>query len=61
MPLERFGVSIPDDLLEEFDALVRRKGYVGRSEAIRDAMRAFIADSDWKSEDGHGAASLNIV
>jgi metal-responsive CopG/Arc/MetJ family transcriptional regulator len=36
--LKRFGVSIPEDLLEQFDVLVKAKRYVGRSEAIRDAM-----------------------
>lgn len=61
MPLERFGVSIPDDLLERFDALVTKKGYIGRSEAIRDAMRLYLAEADWKAEEGHSAASLNIV
>jgi CopG family nickel-responsive transcriptional regulator len=61
MTLERFGVSVPSDLLEKFDTLVRKRGYVGRSEAIRDAMRAFIAEADWKTEDGHNVASLNIV
>ena len=38
MALKRFGVSVPEDLLEKFDKLVEKKGYVGRSEAIRDAM-----------------------
>ena len=61
MPLERFGVSIPDDLLKRFDALVKKKGYIGRSEAIRDAMRLYLAEAEWKAEEGHSAASLNIV
>ncbi|MFH0958499.1 MAG: ribbon-helix-helix protein, CopG family, partial [Pseudomonadota bacterium] len=33
--LVRFGVSIPDDLLEKFDELIAQKGYTNRSEAIR--------------------------
>ncbi|MHA1769073.1 MAG: nickel-responsive transcriptional regulator NikR [Candidatus Thorarchaeota archaeon] len=61
MTLERFGVSVPRDLLSRFDNLVRKRGYVGRSEAIRDAMRAYLAESDWSSGDVHNAASLNIV
>ena len=32
--LVRFGVSIPDDLLEKFDVLIAEKGYTNRSEAI---------------------------
>lgn len=63
MTLKRFGVSIPEDLLEKFDSLVDKKGYIGRSEAIRDAMREFISKTEWESEIDHKntMASLNIV
>ncbi len=61
MELKRFGVSVPSDLLDEFDNVVERKGYVGRSEAIRDAMRLYLSQSAWESnQDGHLAA-LNVV
>ena len=63
MALKRFGVSVPEDLLEKFDKLVEKKGYVGRSEAIRDAMREYISQFEWCTEsDQEGTmASLNIV
>ena len=61
LSLKRFGVSISEDLLERFDDLVQRKGYVGRSEAIRDAMRAYISQSEWESSQTGGIATLNIV
>lgn len=63
MALKRFGVSIPEDLLEKFDELVKRKGYIGRSEAIRDAMREYISQFDWSTESDQETtmASLNIV
>lgn len=61
MALKRFGVSIPEDLLEEFDQLVEKRGYVGRSEAIRDAMRLFLSQVQWESEQGGKAATLTIV
>jgi CopG family nickel-responsive transcriptional regulator len=61
MGLKRFGVSIPEDLLKQFDGVVDRIGYVGRSEAIRDAMRLFIVKHQLESEDALGFASLNIV
>jgi CopG family nickel-responsive transcriptional regulator len=54
-------VSIPEDLLERFDSLVQKKGYVGRSKAIQDAMRAYISQSDWESAHAGGIATLNIV
>lgn len=37
--LERFGISIPKDLLKRFDQAISKKGYPCRSEAIRDLMR----------------------
>lgn len=63
MTLKRFGVSVPEDLLEKFDQLVEKKGYVGRSEAIRDAMREYISQFDWsvESDQEETMASLNIV
>ena len=61
--VKRFGVSIPEDLLEKFDKLVEKKGYIGRSEAIRDAMREYISQFEWstESEQEDTIASLNIV
>ena len=61
MELKRFGMSIPDDLLSQFDEIVQKKGYVGRSEAIRDAMRLFISKYQWELDQSIGFASLNIV
>ena len=61
MELKRFGVSIPKDLLEQFDEIVIQKGYVGRSEAIRDAMRMYISKHKLEKEDSTGFASINIV
>lgn len=43
--LARFGVSIDQRLLERFDQLIGEKGYVNRSEALRDLIRnALIED-----------------
>ena len=35
----RFGVSIEPDLLQQFDAFRKEKGYATRSEAVRDLIR----------------------
>ena len=35
----RFSVSLSETLLEEFDKLLKRKGYTNRSEGIRDLIR----------------------
>jgi CopG family nickel-responsive transcriptional regulator len=48
--LSRIGVSLEEDLLEEFDRLITKRGYANRSEAfrdlIRDALLAEIVDSN---------------
>ena len=61
MTLKRFGVSIPEELLNDFDRLVEEKGYVGRSEAIRDALRLYISQSEWETGNQEVMATLNIV
>ncbi len=35
----RFGVSIEQDLLENYDRLIAKRGYSTRSEALRDLIR----------------------
>jgi len=37
--MQRFTISLDDDLAEQFDALIAEKGYVNRSEAVRDLLR----------------------
>ncbi|MGY5854807.1 MAG: nickel-responsive transcriptional regulator NikR [Candidatus Thorarchaeota archaeon] len=61
MVLKRFGVSVPEDLLTEFDKIVEKRGYIGRSEAIRDAMRLYISEAEWESEQEGKAATLTVV
>ncbi len=45
----RFSISIPPEFLTYLDKLVK-KGYSSRSEAIRDLIRAKIAEEEWKGE-----------
>ncbi|MGA8830696.1 MAG: nickel-responsive transcriptional regulator NikR [Desulfomonilaceae bacterium] len=58
--LVRFGVSIPDDLLEKFDDLINKKGYTNRSEAIRDLIRDRLVEDQW-SEPGHEVVGTATV
>ncbi len=37
--LARIGIAISEDLLEQFDKLITRRGYSNRSEAFRDLVR----------------------
>lgn len=59
--LSRFGVSMDDQLLDRFDALVTDRGFVNRSEAIRDLVRSALVDEDWTREDGELVGVITIV
>ena len=37
--MERITISVDEKLAKEFDALIRRRGYTSRSEAMRDLLR----------------------
>jgi len=59
--LVRFGVSLEDALLRDFDRLIEEKGYISRSEAIRDLIRDYLVQADWTALKGEQAATLSIV
>ena len=60
--MERVTVSLADDLLEQFDEFIRRKGYMNRSEAVRDVLRDRLQE-DRLSEHAapHCVACLSYV
>ena len=43
----RFGVSLEETLLQQFDRLIHRKGYTNRSEALRDLIRESLVREQW--------------
>jgi len=45
--LERIGISLEDELLAQFDSHIAEKGYVNRSEAIRDLIREALVQREW--------------
>ncbi|WP_297070053.1 nickel-responsive transcriptional regulator NikR [Thermococcus sp.] len=61
MKITRFGVSIPDNLLEKFDRIVEKRGYANRSEAIRDLIRDFIVRYEWETGDADVAGTITMV
>lgn len=58
--IERFGISVPKDLLEEFDQIIKKKGYSCRSEAIRDLMRDNMVEQSI-AEDKEVVGTVTIV
>lgn len=59
--LVRFGVSIPDDLLERFDVLISEKGYTNRSEAIRDLIRDRLVEDQWSESEHEVVGTVTVV
>ena len=61
MPLVRFGVSIPQQLVDAFDRRTRKKGYSTRSEAIRDIIRDYLVEGEWEGSSGSVVGTITVV
>ncbi len=48
--LTRFGVSMDEKLLQNFDQIIEEKGYQNRSEAVRDLIRDAIVQHKWVND-----------
>ncbi|MCX8052693.1 MAG: nickel-responsive transcriptional regulator NikR [Armatimonadetes bacterium] len=59
--LERFGVSMEEELLERFDALIESRGYASRSEAIRDLVRKELVSDEWSDPKAEVVGTITIV
>lgn len=59
--LTRFGVSIDSTLIKKFDALIAKKGYTTRSEAIRDMIRDNLVEEEWQAEDRETVGTITLV
>jgi len=57
----RFGVSIDEKLLGKFDSLISDKGYVNRSEAIRDLIRDMIISQEVSKSESEAVGTLTLV
>ncbi len=55
------SVSMPEELLEQIDALVEKHNYSGRSEVVRDANRKLVAEFDDTQLEGKELAALISV
>jgi len=59
--ITRFGTSIEPELLEKFDAIIKKKGYTNRSEALRDLIRANIIQEKNANPNQKGLGTLTIL
>ncbi|MBD3290447.1 nickel-responsive transcriptional regulator NikR [candidate division KSB1 bacterium] len=59
--LNRFGVSIENNLLSKFDRLISERGYVNRSEALRDLIRKELVQQQISENKGEAVGTVTIV
>jgi CopG family nickel-responsive transcriptional regulator len=59
--ITRFGVSLEETLLEQFDRLIHRKGYTNRSEALRDLIRESLVREQWDLGTAETVGTLTLV
>ena len=57
----RIGVSLEPELLDRFDKHISDKGYVSRSEAIRDLIREVLSENELKDESQHMVGAIMII
>ena len=56
----RFGVSLEEALLHNFDSLIKKRKYTNRSEAIRDLIRQELLKQDLE-EDREVAGAITFI
>lgn len=58
----RVGVTFPSGLLSDFDRVITSMGYMSRSKAIQDTVRAFVNRQKWlASVKGKKAGSITMI
>ena len=58
----RIGVTIPPELLKDFDEIIGKMGYESRSKAIQDAVRLYVSERKWlKAEDATQTGIILMV
>ena len=59
--LIRFSITVPENLLCEFEKYYYTENRDNRSEAVRSLMRSYVAGERWKCSDGEIFATVTIV
>ena len=57
----RFGVSLEETLLGQFDRICTRKGYTNRSEALRDLIRESLVREQWEMGTEEAVGTVTLV
>ena len=52
------NISLPDDMVEKIDKIVKEESYASRSELVRDALRGLFSEVGWMSRLGGRALAV---
>ena len=59
--LVRFSITVPEELLTEFETSYYENHRANRSEAIRSLMREYVSGERWQLNDGEICATVTII
>ena len=59
--LARFSVTVPPDLLSEFDSHLAQSGRSNRSDALRLLMRSFVTEARWQDSAGEVYGTVTLM
>ena len=59
--LVRFSITVPEDLLSEFEAEYYAENRENRSESVRSLMREYLSRERWRCSEGEICATVTIV
>jgi CopG family nickel-responsive transcriptional regulator len=59
--LARFGVTVPEDVLAEFDLRLRQSGKDNRSDVIRQLIRRYISEERWQEEKSQVYGTVTLM
>ena len=55
------SISVNGELLGKFDDVLAVKGFRSRSDAMREAMRAFVDEAEWDSSEGENQIVITMI
>lgn len=56
--LGTINISLPEDMIEKIDKIVKEENYASRSELVRDALRGLFSEVGWMSRLGGMALAV---
>ena len=59
--LIRFSITVPENLLNEFESGYYAENMPNRSDAVRNLMRAYVSSERWKADNKEICAVITII